>query len=570
VSCCINPWCSNRINSLQAENCSACQTPLIINGRFRLTEALTDLSSDRKSDVYVAVDLQGSNLVEEQTERVLKVCKSSDPKVIELFEREVATLQYLDCPEIPKCHLDDFFIVKIPGYPLVMRCLVMDRIPGQNLDQWLSECGPVSQDVAIRWLGQFAEILDYLHGEGYIHRDISLSNTMVMPSGDVAIIDFGTVRKITDTYFAKISPGCADQLTRVETFGFTAPEQLVGRALPQSDFYALGRVFICLLTGKYPHEIETDNEYRLQWEQETKGIDKPLLKLINSLVDRNISKRPLNTAQLLSIVGYSLPQQIKKRRIFNNKYFRLTSIFLSSLLIVGLIYGFLGYASDRSYISARAQKDAQEWNRAKASFEQSIRLRPRAESYNQLGEVCYKMQDVVCAEQSFQKAIALRPTQVEGYMHLANLYEDTKNFEKARETYQTAINRAKGHPGPQINLSRLYIRSGNLEEAEALARQSLQTVVIDGYSLARLYKNLAWLYLVKKDYSQAKFHAETAISLDSYFVSPYCILALAHEQLNLALKEQLKKCATQSGEDQNYPEVKAWRIELINQILDKR
>jgi serine/threonine protein kinase len=567
VTICINPWCSSRYNKEQADVCAACQSSLIINGRFRLLEAITDLSSDRKTDVYVARDMTGSRRVPAQSERILKVCKSSDPTAIELFEREAETLRLLDYPQLPKSHVDDYFKVRIFGYPLELRCLAMDKINGQTLDQWLFSHGAINQKTALQWLEQFAEILDYLHGEGYIHRDINLSNAMVTPSGDIALIDLGAVRKMTGTYYAKIAYAASERLTRIETFGFTAPEQLLGKAVPQSDFYALGRTFIVLLTGKYFHQLQTDGEYRLKWEKEAKRIDSPLIKYINLLASKDLAKRPKNTAELLSIAAYDLPNKLKQFK-FWNKYARFFKFLLAGLISVGLIYGSIYFRADRSFFTARAQVDAQEWQKAKVALQESIDLNPRAEAYDQLGAICQQLQDVNCAKESFQKSIALKPSQVVAYMRLGNLYENLGDFENAKIIYKKAIQMTREHPAPLINLSRVNILLNDLKNADILANQALQFKGIDSHSLARLYKNLAWVYLEKQQYPLAKRYSEQAIAMNSQFISPFCILALANEQLKLKAAEQWRACMTQSSEDAEYPEVKEWRLNFTNRFLN--
>jgi serine/threonine protein kinase len=69
---------------------------------------------------------------------------------------------------------------------------------------------------------------------------------MLTQNGLLVLIDFGTVREITDTYESKHA---AKQITTIHTPGYAALEQFNGQASPQSDFFALGRTFVYLLTG---------------------------------------------------------------------------------------------------------------------------------------------------------------------------------------------------------------------------------------------------------------------------------------------------------------------------------
>lgn len=76
---------------------------------------------------------------------------------------------------------------------------------------------------------------------------------MLTPDGRLALIDFGTARDVTATYISNISQGRS--MTAVVSSGYTAPEQTNGKAVEQSDFFALARTFVQLLTGKHPLDM---------------------------------------------------------------------------------------------------------------------------------------------------------------------------------------------------------------------------------------------------------------------------------------------------------------------------
>jgi serine/threonine protein kinase len=90
-----------------------------------------------------------------------------------LFRREAELLIRLRHPGIPSVDACGYFTWnEAGGEPL--QCLVMEKIPGQNLQQWLSARGnkPIANEDAIAWLTQLVKILDVLHRENYFHRDI--------------------------------------------------------------------------------------------------------------------------------------------------------------------------------------------------------------------------------------------------------------------------------------------------------------------------------------------------------------------------------------------------------------
>ncbi|MEO0396275.1 MAG: serine/threonine-protein kinase [Cyanobacteria bacterium P01_A01_bin.137] len=287
MSYCINPRCSHRDNPNGLSHCKSCQTPLLIEDRYRLIRPLRELDEWEPSEVF-EIDDRGQT-------KVLKVLKK---KILQpLFEREAATLQTLHHPGIPQVDSDGYFSLEIDGRRLY--CLVMENIKGINLNDWLQHHGPTDQTTAIGWMKQLVDLLAQLHQEELFHRDIKLANIMLRPTGQLALVDFGTVRPMTSTYFAKVA-GQRD-ITSVVSPGYTPLEQINGRAVPQSDFYALGRSFVYLLTGTHPIDLpEDDTTGQLTWQdQVAEPVDPWFAQLLDDMMAPFPGQRPLNAEALL-------------------------------------------------------------------------------------------------------------------------------------------------------------------------------------------------------------------------------------------------------------------------------
>ena len=129
----------------------------------------------------------------------------------------------------------------------------MEKIDGLNLTQWMQQQGnhPIHQEQAIRWLTQLSGILQQIHQNNYFHRDIKPSNVMIRTSGQLALVDFGAAREMTQTYFSQVDQGAG--VTAISSVGYTPPEQEQGQAVPQSDFYALGSHPDLLANRQIPH-----------------------------------------------------------------------------------------------------------------------------------------------------------------------------------------------------------------------------------------------------------------------------------------------------------------------------
>ncbi|MEH2412520.1 serine/threonine-protein kinase [Nostoc sp.] len=296
MSLCINPVCPkpNHPNNYQNRFCQSCGSHLELLGRYRVMCLLSDKTGFSK--VYEAY--------EQDTPKILKILKqdlSGNAKAVELFQQEVTILRQLKHPGIPN---EDSYFQYQTRNGLVLHCIAMEKIDGYNLEQWLKQQQnhPISQEQAIDWLKQLVEILDLVHSKQYLHRDIKPSNIMIRSPlgkgwGDLVLIDFGTATEMDRTYPDKLSNG--DAMTALMSSGYSAPEQMNAQAVPQSDFFALGRTFVFLLTGYHPLDMYDMQHNFLHWQNHPIHISPLLLNLIDWLTVLDIEKRPANTQEIL-------------------------------------------------------------------------------------------------------------------------------------------------------------------------------------------------------------------------------------------------------------------------------
>ena len=240
-------------------------------------------------------------LVEDQgIQKVLKVLLKSHPKAISLFKQEAQVLINLRNPGIPKVEDDGYFIFTAADSDQPLHCLIMEFINGLNLMEWMKSRRhrPITQTQAVDWLVQLSEILDKVHQQNYFHRDIKPHNIMRRPNGQLVLIDFGTVREVSNTYLVKAAQG--QNITGIVSPGYTAPEQTNGKAVPQSDFFALGRTFVYLLTGKPPTAFpENPRSGKLQWHKNAPHVSTDFKDVIDYLMAPFPGNRPQNPTMIL-------------------------------------------------------------------------------------------------------------------------------------------------------------------------------------------------------------------------------------------------------------------------------
>jgi CHASE2 domain-containing sensor protein len=259
---------------------------LLVNERYRLIRPLRDLNVGYETEIFEVEDWE--DLLEL---KVLKVLNSRSADVVKLFEREARALIALSLHEkgVPRVEPDGYFPVGLGNGNRQLRCLVMEEIEGYNLEEWREENGAISQELAVKWLRQLIVILEQIHQQKLLHRDIKPSNIMLREDGQLVLIDFGLVG--VGLFGATV----------VGTHGYTAPEQWDGHAVPQSDFFALGRTFVYLFTGQHPFNLPIDSRTnQLLWRDRAPEVEEWFANLIDKLMAREWQHRPRNAQEILA------------------------------------------------------------------------------------------------------------------------------------------------------------------------------------------------------------------------------------------------------------------------------
>ncbi|TRU90123.1 MAG: protein kinase [Microcystis novacekii Mn_MB_F_20050700_S1D] len=301
---CINPDCSQpehpSNNNSNTRYCQSCGSQLLLNGQYRVSRLLSDTTGF--GVVY--------EVFEGFTAKILKVLQekwNNEPKAVELFKREYDVLLELSRQNVTGVPRADAYFQYSTREGKILHCLVMEKVEGINLEQWLKQYDNLSQKRALKWLREITLILDKIHQQNWLHRDIKPPNIMLRNSGELVLIDFGTAREETQTYHQKVK---GQQVTGITSAGYTPNEQQHGQAVIQSDFHALGRTFVHLLTGKHPLEIYDPINDVLPWREETENIHPLLLDFIDELMGRLPKNRPANTRVILQRLD-EIEQQLK-------------------------------------------------------------------------------------------------------------------------------------------------------------------------------------------------------------------------------------------------------------------
>ncbi len=257
---CLNPHCRARLNPDSYKFCQSCGFQLLLKNRYRATKLLGGGGFGR---TFLAVDQDCMNLP-----CVVKQFSPSPDiqaeavalrKATDMFYQEAVRLFELgEHSQIPR--LLAYFEQEKQLY------LVQELIDGQDLRQELVIEGAFSEQKIRQLLADMLPVLQFIHDQGVIHRDIKPGNIMRRrKDGKLILIDFGVSKMATGTLVGKVG-------TKVGTVGFTPLEQMRGQAYPASDLYSLGVTCVCLLTQCFPQgdgldEVYDPMEGRWMWRE---------------------------------------------------------------------------------------------------------------------------------------------------------------------------------------------------------------------------------------------------------------------------------------------------------------
>lgn len=293
MSYCINPLCPQPDrHDNQGTYCLSCGTGLVLNSRYRVQRDLTGKEAIQSGFGRIYEILEGSQ------PKILKVLQyrwNDDAKAVELFKKEADVLRQLNSSGIPK--IDGYFQHQTKAR-MPLHCIVMEKIDGDTLEQWLQKNRnqPISDKLAIAWLEEIVNILALVHSQNYFHRDLKPANIMLRRTGELVLIDFGTAREMTASYLAKLNRA---EITGIVSKGFTPSEQMYGEAVMQSDFFALGRTFAQLLTGKHPMDMYVAAKDEFIWRKYTQDCTPEFLDLIDKMMAKLAKDRHQDTSELL-------------------------------------------------------------------------------------------------------------------------------------------------------------------------------------------------------------------------------------------------------------------------------
>ncbi|MEM1171398.1 MAG: serine/threonine-protein kinase [Cyanobacteria bacterium P01_H01_bin.35] len=327
MSYCFNPTCKKPQNSPKAEICQNCNSPLLLIPQEietkKIIPSLDNNSKITNQSHYRILKLIGYGgfgrtfLAVDEANTPEKVCvikqffpqnknyhqnyptssektsgngelqvKTISEKAVELFQQEAQQLKTLGSnPQIPE--LFQYFQQDEQQY------LVQEYIEGKNLAQELQEKGVFAEAKIRELLNDLLPVLQFVHKSQVIHRDIKPENIIRRTTGKLVLVDFGAAKLVE-------KKGLPQTGTIIGSAAYTAPEQLMGKAVFASDLYSLGVTCIHLLTQVSPFDLFDSRNSKWVWRDYLKvSVSEELGRILDKMLQGATNRRYHSAAAIM-------------------------------------------------------------------------------------------------------------------------------------------------------------------------------------------------------------------------------------------------------------------------------
>ncbi|HEL2737632.1 TPA: Stk1 family PASTA domain-containing Ser/Thr kinase [Streptococcus suis] len=267
----------------------------IFAGRYRIVR---QIGRGGMADVYLARDLILDG--EEVAVKVLRTNYQTDQIAIQRFQREARAMAELDHPNIVR--ISDI------GEEDGQQYLAMEYVNGLDLKRYIKENAPLSNDVAVRIMGQILLAMRMAHTRGIVHRDLKPQNVILTSNGVAKVTDFGIAVAFAETSLTQTN-------SMLGSVHYLSPEQARGsKATIQSDIYAMGIILFEMLTGRIPYDGDSAVTIALQHFQkplpsvreENNNVPQALENVVLKATAKKLSDRYKSVAEMYTDLASSL------------------------------------------------------------------------------------------------------------------------------------------------------------------------------------------------------------------------------------------------------------------------
>ena len=393
----------------------------ILNARYRIIEKL---GRGGFGETYLATD----EWLDRENRCVVKQLRPNiiNKATLPLFEQEAEVLFKLGThDQIPQ--LLAHFEQEETFY------LVQEYIEGHDLSNEIEEGKCWDENKVTQLLKDILTILEFVHQNNVIHRDIKPGNIMRRSDGKIVLIDFGGVKQVTtQTSAAKVSTHA------VGTPGYMPQEQIYNNTQLCSDIYAVGMLAIEALVGENPIDIPTDSKTNQPIWRDKADVSERLADVIDKMVRFNFEERyqsvdkALNAVENLSFTVSSFYregeklyqlQKFKEAVAVLDKAIEIKPNFYQAWTLKGLVL-----------------KELEMYDEAFNCCDEAIRINQHyAKAWIVKASILSNLDNHQEALAAYQEAIDIQPNNYQYWTGKALILSRLGKYQEALDVYQQAI-----------------------------------------------------------------------------------------------------------------------------------
>ena len=342
--------------------------------------------------------------------------------------------------------------------------LVQEFIEGHDLSQELVPGKTFGQDEVISLLREILQILEFVHQQKVIHRDVNPRNLLRRKQDSkLVLIDFGAVKQITTQV---ITPqGQTKSTVAIGTPGYLPGEQAQGNPKFSSDIYAVGIIAIQALTGLPPEQLEKDADTNeIIWQNHTK-VSPELAQILNKMVCYDFRQRYTSATDALQAIKdltkpasktVALIPALPFNNLKNYQYKKnIIPKILAGILILGvggaaaifIIDGIYTKNATELYQQGNTLYDLQRYQDALAIYDRAVKIRPNyAQGWYGRGNTLLALKQYQESLSAYDKAIQIQPDYLEAWSSRGFVLAKLQRYQEAIASFNKALQLENNSP----------------------------------------------------------------------------------------------------------------------------